>query len=109
MKRYLSKTAALALAIFALGLLGGCLEESITGIANQGTVVFKVEPEDAEIWVDGHKEGIAEDFDDKGDALYLRDGRHTVEIKKEGYQSHTQELFIGANSRQTIQVRLHKL
>ncbi|MEW6774701.1 MAG: PEGA domain-containing protein [Bdellovibrionota bacterium] len=95
-----------SLVIVALLVGAGCASRSVTGVGNEGFVVFSVEPDDAELWVDGVKAGLVKDYNGSRGVLQLTSGTHKIEIKKEGYQSHRKEVFAGAGAKQTISVRL---
>ncbi|MGD9902469.1 MAG: hypothetical protein AB7U83_03280 [Vicinamibacterales bacterium] len=49
-----------------------------------GSVRLKVEPKDAEVYVDGYYAGIVDDFDGIWQRLRLDDGGHRIEVRKPG-------------------------
>jgi hypothetical protein len=52
-----------------------------------GSVRLKVEPRDAEVWVDGYYAGSVDDFDGMFQALRLDSGPYRIEIRKPGYET----------------------
>ena len=51
-----------------------------------GTVKTDVEPEEAEVWLDGTYIGTADDFDGIPDFLYLRPGAYKLEFRLANYE-----------------------
>ena len=49
-----------------------------------GGVRLKVEPKDAEVYVDGYYAGVVDDFDGMWQQLRLDDGGHASKIRKPG-------------------------
>jgi hypothetical protein len=52
-----------------------------------GSVRLKVQPRDAEVWVDGYYAGIVDDFDGIFQALKLDMGAYRIEIRKAGFET----------------------
>jgi PEGA domain-containing protein len=52
-----------------------------------GSVRIKVEPRDAEVWVDGYFAGSVDDFDGTFQSLKLETGPYRIEIRKPGYET----------------------
>ena len=52
-----------------------------------GSVRLKVQPRDAEVWVDGYYAGSVDDFDGMFQALRLDSGPYRIEIRKPGYET----------------------
>lgn len=98
-----------SLLVVSIALLGGCASRSVEQVADRGLVVFRVEPRSAEVWIDGKKKGKASDFDGRMKVLELDGGRHHLELRKEGYETHAQELVVGGGAKQTIRVSLDKV
>jgi hypothetical protein len=63
------------------GVYGGPYGWSIGGIR------MKVEPKDAEVYVDGYYAGIVDDFDGIWQQLRLDDGGYRVEVRKPGFET----------------------
>jgi hypothetical protein len=63
------------------GYYGGPYGWSIGGIR------FKVDPKDAEVYVDGYYAGIVDDFDGIWQQLRLDDGGYRVEVRKRGFET----------------------
>jgi len=62
-----------------------------------GAVRVQVEPEDADVFVDGYFAGRVDDFNGVFQRLYLRPGRHELAFKKSGYRTHRVRLFVAAD------------
>lgn len=54
-----------------------------------GRVRLKVQPRDAEVWVDGYYAGTVDDFDGVFQALKLDSGPYRIEVRKPGYETLT--------------------
>lgn len=54
-----------------------------------GSIRLKVQPRDAEVWVDGYYAGIVDDFDGIFQALKLDMGAYRIEIRKAGFETLT--------------------
>jgi hypothetical protein len=54
-----------------------------------GSVKVKVQPRDAEVWVDGYYTGTVDDFDGMFQALRLDSGPYRIEIRKPGFETLT--------------------
>ena len=59
-----------------------------------GGVRLKVEPKDAEVYVDGYYAGVVDDFDGIWQQLRLDDGGHRIEVRKPGMETLTFEVMI---------------
>jgi hypothetical protein len=59
-----------------------------------GGVRLKVEPNDAEVYVDGYYAGVVDDFDGMWQQLRLDDGGHRIEVRKPGMETLTFEVMI---------------
>jgi len=59
-----------------------------------GTLVFHVQPEDADIFVDGQYMGEAYQFNGKKRKIKLSNGEHVVELKKKGYKDVSRRFYI---------------
>lgn len=92
--------------VVVVGTMGACASRKVEQVADRGLVVFKVEPSNAEVWIDGRKKGKARDFSGRTGVLDLDGGRHTLELRKEGYVTFKKELVVGGGAKQTIRVTL---
>jgi hypothetical protein len=54
-----------------------------------GSLKIKVQPRDAEVWVDGYYAGTVDDFDGMFQALRLDSGPYRIEIRKPGFETLT--------------------
>jgi hypothetical protein len=52
-----------------------------------GRVRLKVQPRDAEVWVDGYYAGTVDDFDGIFQALKLDSGGYRIEVRKPGFET----------------------
>ena len=59
-----------------------------------GGVRLKVEPKDAEVYVDGYYAGIVDDFDGTWQQLRLDDGGHRIEVRKPGLTTLTFDVMV---------------
>jgi hypothetical protein len=59
-----------------------------------GGVRLKVEPNDAEVYVDGYYAGIVDDFDGIWQQLRLDDGGHRIEVRKPGLTPLTFDVMV---------------
>jgi PEGA domain len=68
-----------------------------------------VEPDEAELYLNGRYVGTADDFDGYPDYLYLRQGQYTLEFRLEGYQSYTAQVDAVPGQLVRIRQRLEKM
>ncbi len=103
--------------IFLGGLAGGLLLAALVagcgfptqttfGVADEGGLRTVVIPDDAEVFVDGTSMGPASQYRGRT-FIQLKGGKHVVEIKKPGYITHREEVFVSNNLR-TLMVTLTK-
>jgi hypothetical protein len=59
------------------------------GYYDAGRVRLKVQPRDAEVWVDGYYAGTVDDFDGMFQALRLDSGGYRIEVRKPGFETLT--------------------
>jgi hypothetical protein len=62
--------------------------------APDASVKFKVEPNDAAVYVDGYFAGIVDDFDGVFQRLYTAPGGHEVTVYLEGYRTYSQRVYL---------------
>ena len=73
----------------------GCYPKSqVYSVGNVGGLVFNVNPEDAEVFIDGVAQGKASEFVQER-YLKVSAGTHRLELRAEGYQTYSREVFIG--------------
>jgi hypothetical protein len=64
----------------------------------RGGLKLKVEPKDAEVYVDGYFMGIVDDFDGAFQRMELEAGAHRVEIRAPGFQTISFDVRVEANN-----------
>lgn len=69
-----------------------------------GTLAIRVQPGDAEIFVDGERWSAPSDQDRI--AIRLEEGRHRVEVRKAGFSQYGEDVLIRANNTLSINVSL---
>lgn len=62
-----------------------------------GTLKLKVDPKDAEVYVDGYYMGIVDDFDGVFQGMQLEAGAHKIEIRAPGFQTISFDVRIEPN------------
>ena len=72
--------------------------------ARFGTLSIRVQPADAEILVDGERWSAPADSDRIG--IQLAEGRHHVEVRKEGYSPYAEDVLIRRDGTLTLNVSL---
>lgn len=60
----------------------------------EGSVKLDVTPKDTEVYVDGYKAGVVDDFNGTFQRLRLPEGRYTIVLYKEGTRSETQNVLV---------------
>ena len=60
----------------------------------EGSVKLEVTPKDTEVYVDGYKAGVVDDFNGTFQRLRLPEGRYTIVLYKEGTRSQTQNILV---------------
>jgi hypothetical protein len=74
-----------------------------------GLIDTDVEPEEAEVYVDGSWVGTADDFDGYPGYLALPPGRHTLEFRLEGYAPYGLSLYASPGAQIRVARGLHPL
>lgn len=94
--------------LLLLGLIIGCgyPKETLRGVGHEGFLFIVANPDDAEVFIDGERVGLAADFE--RNPIELRSGTHKVEIRKPGYLPDVRDIFVGNQSRHTLKVNLRK-
>ena len=75
--------------------LSGCYPKSqVYTVGDVGGLIFNVNPRNAEVLVDGVVQGKASDFTQER-YLKVSSGTHRLELRADGYETYTKEIFIG--------------
>ena len=74
-----------------------------------GTIRLKAKPSAANVYVDGALVGTVNDFDGLSDHLELDGGKHTLELRADGYQSYRGEIDVEVGKTLTERVSLKKI
>ncbi len=96
----------MVLLMFSLVLGCGMPHATLTAVSNAGLVKILAEPSSAQVFVDGNAVGEARDFNGNPGLLRLSHGTHTIELKKDGYQSYTRRVFVGNQAIEPIHIML---
>lgn len=75
----------------------------------QGSLKLKVKPRHAKVYVDGYFVGSVDDFDGAFQKLKLNGGRHTVEIRAEGFETIELDVRITPDKTATFTETMKKL
>ncbi|NNG47806.1 MAG: PEGA domain-containing protein [Deltaproteobacteria bacterium] len=93
------------LACGGLVLGSGCYPKAqIYGVENVGGLIFKVNPPDAEVILDGVSQGVASEFTEER-FLKVESGPHRLELRKAGYETYSRTVYV-SNSLMRIEVTL---
>lgn len=96
---------AAVLLVSAAGILPGCFPKGqIYGVGTEGGLIFRVNPPDAVVVLDGVVQGKASDFPEER-YLKVASGTHRLELRMEGYESYTREVYV-SNSLLRIETSL---
>jgi hypothetical protein len=68
-----------------------------------GSLRLQVEPDDAEVYVDGYYAGEVDDFNGIFQRLHVRPGRHEIAFKRRGFRTHRVKVYVPVGS--TLKVR----
>ena len=71
-----------------------------------GSVRIKANPSTASVYVDGALAGKVEEFSGLNDRLEIEGGRHTIEIRAEGYVTKREEINVKVDTTQTVRINL---
>jgi hypothetical protein len=74
-----------------------------------GRVRLKVQPRDAEVWVDGYYAGTVDDFDGMFQALRLDSGGYRIEIRKPGFETLTFDVRVQPDRTVTFRGMMRQL
>jgi formylglycine-generating enzyme required for sulfatase activity/serine/threonine protein kinase len=95
-------TILASVAVGAFFLLVAVLGVLLSLRTRDGTLVVQVDQADAEILVDGRKVEIRTPGDNQPVEIEVAEGRHTLTVRKGGFEIHTQEFSIESRGRKTI-------
>ncbi len=59
-----------------------------------GSLRIMVEPDDAEVYVDGYYAGEVDDFNGVFQRLHVRPGQHEIALKRRGYRTHRIKVYV---------------
>jgi hypothetical protein len=70
--------------------------------SNEADLRLEVKPRETEVYVDGARAGIVDDFDGIFQRLHLRPGEHEITLYLQGYRSWSERRYFGPRSDQRI-------
>jgi hypothetical protein len=73
-----------------------------------GSVRIRSNEVAARVYVDGVLVGVVDDFNGLSDHLELERGRHTIELKLDGFETARAEVNIKAGKTQTVRINLKR-
>ena len=73
-----------------------------------GSLRIKANVAEAKVYVDGALAGLVNEFDGLKDHLELQTGKHTVELRAEGYTTVSAEVVISKDKTKTVRLELKK-
>lgn len=73
-----------------------------------GSVRIKANVSEAKVYVDGALAGLVDEFDGLKDHLELATGKHTIELRAEGYTTASAEVEISKGKTKTVRLDLKK-
>jgi PEGA domain-containing protein len=75
----------------------------------RSSVRVEVQPNDAEVFVDGYYAGVVDDFDGAFQRLRLPPGQHEIVVRRDGYHSVKEDLYLTPDTTHHIRRRLEPL
>lgn len=87
---------------------GGDTQNPLEGLGPTGGVRLKVDPRDAEVYVDGFYAGRVDDFDGAKQQLKIAQGSHRIELKAAGYEPATFTVTIVADETTSYKTKLKR-
>ena len=69
----------------------------------------KITPKQAEVYIDGYYEGVADDFDGAFQGLHTSPGGHAVTLHLDGYRTVTQNIYVRPGSTYKLNATMEKL
>jgi hypothetical protein len=74
-----------------------------------GSIKLEVTPKTAEVFVDGYRAGVVDNFDGVFQRLRVQPGAHEITLFSEGYRTIRQSLYLGVGSDQKVHYAMEKL
>jgi hypothetical protein len=74
----------------------------------RGRIVFRIEPDDAAVYVDDHFAGTAEELSSLSRGLQVPAGPHRVVVSRPGYGSESLQVEVEAGKSETVELRLDR-
>ncbi len=103
------KKILLIVSLFSFFLIScGMPVETLKAVGNEGLLKIVADPGSAEVYVDGNFVGKARAYNGNPGLLKLTHGTHTIELRKDGYQSYTRRVFVGNEALEPINIMLLK-
>ncbi len=92
-----------------LALLVACSSPrtSVKTDGQEGTIIFKVKPSTALVYVDGVELGKARSFNGTSKVLEVTPGTHVIEVKKEGYFTFSKKVYM-SDTQEIIDIQLRE-
>jgi hypothetical protein len=88
---------------------GGYYREREPKVENTiGSIRIKASPANAKVYIDNALVGLVEEFDGLNENLDIEGGRHTLEIRADGYATYSEEIDVKAGKTRTVRVNLKK-
>src|SRR4051812_16784756 len=76
--------------------------------APDASLKFDVKPKDAAVYVDGYYAGLVDDYDGAFQRLRTAPGGHEITLFLEGYQTHTERVYLSADNTVKLKHRMEK-
>ena len=76
--------------------------------SDRGRIVFRIEPEDAAVYVDDRFAGTAEELSSLSRGLQVPAGTHRVVVSRPGYGSESLQVEVEAGQSETVELRLDR-
>jgi hypothetical protein len=73
------------------------------------SVKLEIEPREAEVFVDGYRAGVVDDFDGIFQRLRLRPGGHDITIYLDGYRTIHQNIYLSSGADRKIRLTMERL
>lgn len=73
-----------------------------------GSLRIKANVDEAKVYVDGALAGVVNEFNGLRDHLELQTGKHTVELRADGYSTVSTEVVISKDKTKTVRLELKK-
>ena len=89
-----------------IGEYGGGAARAPKAPETTGSLRLKASPVTAKVYIDGALVGIVDEFDGLNDHLEIEGGRHTLELRADGYTTQSQEINVKIGTTQTIRISL---